>query len=302
MPIGLGIDAGGSSTRWLLLNDKQEIAKGQLESITGHIYTPEDRQRNFSRLKNLLIDVLLHAKPDAVVGGLTGLYPNTKATKEFNLFAAQFLKLDVSKVNLTNDMHTAYACAFEPGQGVIIYAGTGSVGYFEDDQGQIVSSGGYGYLLDDFGAAFWIGQQGIQQVMRWLDETGKPSESMLAKEIYAVIGSNVWDDIMKFIYSGDPRGILAKLAPAVTRAATQHDPAAITILENAGKELARLANVILKRLGKPLPVAFMGGMSQASPILDKALQEALPTGSVFTKVTTEPVVAAARLALKNALK
>ena len=56
---------------------------------------------------------------------------------------------------------------------------------------------------------------------------------------------------------------------------------------------------ILKRLEKPLPVAFMGGMSQASPILDKALQEALPKGTVFSKATTEPVVAAAKLALKR---
>ena len=94
-------------------------------------------------------------------------------------------------------------------------------------------------------------------------------------------------------------GILAKLAPAVTKASEKQDLTAIAILEHAGKELARLANVILKRLEKPLPVAFMGGMSQASPILDRALQEALPKNTVFNKVTTEPVVAAAKLALKR---
>jgi N-acetylglucosamine kinase-like BadF-type ATPase len=55
----------------------------------------------------------------------------------------------------------------------------------------------------------------------------------------------------------------------------------------------------LKRLDKPLPVAFMGGMSQASSVIDKALRQALPEEISFSKVTTEPVIAAARLALKR---
>jgi N-acetylglucosamine kinase-like BadF-type ATPase len=298
MAVGLGIDAGGTATRWLLLQDGKEIARGQLETITGHIYTPEDRERNFSRLENLFSEVVAVAKPDAVVGGITGLYPNTDAALEFNQLASEYLKIPLSNVNLTNDMPIAYACAFEPGQGVLIYAGTGSVGYFEDAAGQVLRSGGSGYLLDDFGAAFWIGQQGIQQVMRQMDETGQPSRTVLAHEIYSIIGNNSRQHIIEFVYSGDPRNILAKLAPAVTRAAEQHDITAINILEKAGQELARLANVILKRLEKTMPVAFMGGMSQVSSILDKALHQALPHGVSFSKVTTEPVVTAARLALR----
>jgi glucosamine kinase len=304
MAIGLGIDAGGSATRWLLLNDNQELAKGQVESITGHIFTPEDRERNFSRLEQLFQDVLKHTRPDAVVGGFTGLYPDTEATREFNRFAAQKLGLELANVHLTNDMHIAYACAFEPGQGVLVYAGTGSVGYFEDVNGKIISSGGYGYLLDDFGAAFWVGQQAIQQVMRWFDEQGQPSSELLAEEVYAVIGSDIWDNIMRFTYGDNPRGILAKLSPAVTKAAEQNDPTAIHILQHAGTELARLANVILKRLGQQPPrqnppVGFMGGMSQASPILSEAFQKALPKDTTVVKVTVEPVLAAARLALKR---
>jgi glucosamine kinase len=300
MAIGLGIDAGGTATRWLLLQDGKEIAKGQGESITGHIFTTNHKEQSFFRLENLFRDVIAVAKPDAVVAGITGLYPNTEVAREFKGFAAHYFGLDLTKVHLTNDMPIAYACAFEPGQGVLIYAGTGSVGYFEDAEGQILRSGGSGYLLDDYGAAFWIGQQGIQQVMRWFDETGKFSETILAKEIYALIGSNTWDEIIQFTYSGDPRNTLANLAPAVTRAAEQQDAVAIHILEQAGKELARLAKVILKRLEKPLPVAFMGGMSQASLVLDMALQNALPQVIPFSKVSTEPVLTAATLALKKA--
>ena len=165
----------------------KKLARGELESITGHIFTPEDKKRNISRLKQLCKHVLQVSVPNAVVGGFTGLHINTEGSRVFSEILAKHFKLPLQKIHIDNDMHIAYACAFEPAQGVLIYAGTGSVGYFEDADGNIIRSGGSGYLLDDFGAAFWIGQQGIQHVMRSLDETGKPSESILAKEIYAVL-------------------------------------------------------------------------------------------------------------------
>jgi glucosamine kinase len=298
--IGLGIDAGGSSTRWLLLDDKgQTLESGSVEATSGHIFTPEDRERNFSRLIQLCQDVLKIAKPDAVVGGFTGLYPNTEGSSILNKLVADTLGLRVNKVHLDNDMHIAYAAAFERGEGVLVYAGTGSVGYHETATGEIFSAGGYGYLIDDYGAGYWIGHEAIKQVMRWLDELGHPSEYGLAKAVYETLGGSEWKHIVSVIYGENPRMILAKLVPAVVSAAQKGDEAAEHILQQAGTELARLANVIFKRLGRELPVAFSGGISKASPILTSALKAALPAATMFHTVTTEPVQAAAKLALRR---
>jgi N-acetylglucosamine kinase-like BadF-type ATPase len=297
--IGLGIDAGGGSTRWLLLTGEgKTLATGSLEATSGHIFTPQDRERNFSRLVRLCQDVLKIAKPDAVVGGLTGLYPNTEGSSILSQLVADTLGLEVNKVHLTNDMHVAFAAAFGPGEGVLVYAGTGSVGYHETATGEIVSAGGYGYLIDDYGAGYWIGHEAIKQTMRWVDEFGKPSEALLAKYVYEELGGSDWEHVLSVIYGENPRTILARLVPAVVKAAHAGDEAAISILQNAGRELARLANVILKRLGNTLPVAFSGGISKASPFLTEALKNALPSGTVFQTVTTEPVEAAAKLALR----
>jgi glucosamine kinase len=296
--IGLGIDAGGSGTRWLLLKrDGQELASGQVEPINGHVFTPEDRERNFSRLTQVCQDVLKVAKPHAVVGGFTGLYPNTDASRLFNDFVAELLKVEVARVSMTNDMPIAYAAAFEPGSGVLVYAGTGSVGYYETAEGKIISAGGYGYLIDDYGAGYWIGHEAIKQVMRWFDELGHPSDAPLAKAVYETLGGSDWRHIVSVIYGESPRSILATLTPAVAKAASEGDDVARSILERAGTELARLANVILKRLDKHLPVGFMGGISKVSPILTGSLQTHLPDVK-FHVVTTEPVYAAARLALQ----
>lgn len=299
--IGLGIDAGGGSTRWLLLDDKgQTVATGSVEATSGHIFTPEDRERNFSRLEQLCQDVLKVVKPDAVVGGFTGLYPNTEGPNILNKLVADTLGLELKKVHLDNDMHIAYAAAFERGQGVLVYAGTGSVGYHETATGEIFSAGGYGYLIDDYGAGYWIGHEAIKQVMRWVDELGHPSDYPLAKAVYKTLGGSAWSHIVSVIYGENPRTILARLVPAVVSAAQEGDEAARHILQQAGRELARLAKVIFKRLGQELPVAFSGGISKASPILTDALKAALPPATVFHTVTTEPVEAAAKLALRRA--
>ena len=299
--IGLGIDAGGSSTRWLLLTSEgQTVGAGSVDATSGHIFTPEDRERNFSRLTQLCQDVLKITKPDAVVGGFTGLYPNTEGSAIVNRFVADALSLDITKVHLDNDMHVAYAAAFERGEGVLVYAGTGSVGYHETNSGQVFSAGGYGYLIDDYGAGYWIGHEAIKQTMRWVDEYGHPSEAILARAVYEVLGGSDWETVLSVIYGENPRTILARLVPAVAKAAQAGDETAIHILQNAGRELSRLAAVILKRLGKRLPVAFSGGISKASPILTEALRVALPEGTTFHTVTTEPVQAAATLALRKA--
>jgi glucosamine kinase len=296
---GLGIDAGGSNTRWLLLNDEgQIVATGVVDPMNGLIYTPEDRERNVSRFKQLLQNVLKVAQPDAVVGGFTGLHPNTEASRLFTNLAVEAFSLEPSRIHLANDMHIAYAAAFEPGEGVLVYAGTGSVGYHETFDGTTISAGGYGYLIDDYGAGYWIGHEAIKQVMRWTDEFGQPTSYPLAQAVYEVLGGSTWSHIVSVIYGENPRSILATLVPAVAKAAQAGDDAAMSILERAGAELARLANVILKRLGKELPVGFMGGISKVSPLLNRSLQNNLPDVA-FHLVTTEPVYAAARLALRR---
>ena len=296
---GLGIDAGGSSTRWLLLDESGTvIGQGKTEPITGHVFTPAGRRENLARLRGLLEAVLELARPDAVVGGVTGLHGDTEAAALFVEEVAAGLELPETHVHLDNDMGIAYASVFAPGEGILVYAGTGSVGYHLAADGQVVRAGGYGYLIDDAGAGYWLGHQGLKEVFRQFDERGRPSESCLAQAFYQDLGSDDWDDLVGTVYGGG-RSRVAALAPVVAGAANQGDETAVAILETAGQELARLAEVLVKRVGL-LPVAFAGGISQLSPLLTEAFRGALPAGVRLEVVRTEPVRAAARQALKLA--
>ena len=296
--IGLGLDTGGSSSRWLLLDEQgHELGSGTAEPITGHIFTQEERAENLARLRGLLQAVMNVAQPDAVVGGMTGLHRETNAAALLEREVGEGLELASAQVRLDNDMSIAYASVFSPGEGVLVYAGTGSIVYHVSRAGEVIRAGGYGYLVDDAGGGFWIGQQGLRQVLRWFDESGEPETRPLAREVYKVLGSSDWDDIIGVIYGGGRRQVAA-LAPAVARAAHSGDEVAIEILERAGAELAALARSVFTRLGEPLPVVFSGGIAQNLSVA-ASLEKHLSAGSL-KRAASEPVRAAAELALELA--
>ncbi len=295
--IALGIDAGASSTRWLLLDEgESELGRGRTGPITGHVFTTDERQENLARLRQLLDEALALARPDGVVAGITGLHAGTEAAEVLRRCVLETIGAPAPRVLVTNDMDVAYAAAFAPGEGVLLYAGTGSVAYHVADDGSVVRAGGYGYLIDDAGAGYWIGHEGLKQVMRRADEAGQPASLPLDRAVYAALGSERWEELVAIVYGGG-RSTVAALAPAVARAADDGDEAALRILDEAGRELARLAHVVQRRAGGKLPVAFAGGIASMHPRLGEALRGALPAGTELRLVTVEPVHAAARLAL-----
>lgn len=294
--MGLGIDGGGSSTRWLLCDDSgAELASGTVGPVTGHASSQTDIEAMNRRLRSMLLDVLEHGAPDAVVAGITGLHPGQRSS-ELSRLTSDVLGLHENRVSLVNDMDIAYAGAFSPGEGVIVYAGTGSIAYHVRRDGTTVRAGGHGYLIDDVGGGFWIGRQALKRVLRRADESGAPPQTPLARSIYSALGSDDWEQIVTIVYGGG-RERIAALAPAVATAAEQGDEHAARILREAGAELGRLSDVMFTRLGSSLPVAFAGGIARLSPVLTASLAAALPPGAKLLHPTVEPVAAAALMAL-----
>ncbi len=295
--LGLGIDAGGSCTRWSLVDTAgREFGRGEGPPLTGHLGQSRDRSENLAKFDQILTAVLESARPVAVVAGITGLHAGTEAADLFRRAALRKLRLQREHVHILNDMDIAYASAFAPGKGVLVYAGTGSVGYHVRADGSSVSVGGHGALVDDAGAAYWIGHEGLKQTLRWADELGRPSDARLAREIYRNLGSTAWPDINERLYENG-RSRVASLAPAVHRAAQQGDAVAMNIFAGAGRELARLARLVLERLSEPLPVALAGGTVAAGPLLTQAFAASL-TDVPWRVAYLDPVGAAAHLALQ----
>jgi glucosamine kinase len=275
----LGLDAGSSSLKIAITDQHGQVRlEKRLKPLPGHSLDPNARPVVHEYLRATLAQVRPFA-PRAVHGGFTGL-TTTEGLEEIRTLIAQELNLSAQHVRTSSDIELAYRAHFKPGEGILIYAGTGSIAFHLRSDGGSERAGGHGYLIDDAGAGFSIGQAALRAVMRELDE-GQSSpqgerapSSVLARFVFGHANASTWPELSAFVYATG-RSSVAGFAPLVGRAAGQGDATAKGILESAGHELLRLVRIMRSRLGE-LPVALAGGALEISPILTHIISTELP--------------------------
>jgi N-acetylglucosamine kinase-like BadF-type ATPase len=158
----------------------------------------------------------------------------------------------LTTIDVCGDMEIALDAAFRDSSGVIVIAGTGSIAYGRDANGNTVRAGGWGFAISDEGSAHWIGRAAITAVLRQKDsaEISPASRKEVASPLLAALlkawGMDSLDDFLRAANSTPPPDFAA-LFPALLTA-VQIDELARQILTQAGQELARLAAIVIRRL------------------------------------------------------
>ena len=296
MPIALGIDAGGTQTRWALASmDEQILASGTAAGLTA---LQTDNAEGLESLHQIFAGLAAtagsHGQVASIRAGITGFGgdAHTLPTMLANSFS-----LTEAQISVSNDIEIAYLDIFKPGAGYLIYAGTGSIAAYIDEQLEFHRAGGRGYLLDDAGGGFWIAREAMRQLWRAEDEHPEHwKNSEMAVRLFKLIGGNDWNISRDFIYHRS-RGDIGKLALAVAAAANS-DPVAMTILQNAGKELARLGIAMCTRFGNK-PIALSGRVQDLHPAVVESLRQHLPPEISLRQSTCQAHFSAARLAARQ---
>jgi len=249
----LGIDAGASATKWALINENGPVLSGVREAMDGHLY----REASVQRMRKVLNEIADEIKGHTVTSvfmGITGVTHDGSIEKEItSVFNCQ------SKV--VSDIELAYRANFADGDGILLYAGTGSVAYAIDENAAVHQIGGWGYLLGDEGAGYWIGKEAIRVALFHIESKEQIEESSLSGQILEKINAHDWNTVKGFVYSQD-RSAIAALSKIVDTAASAGDSDAINILNKAAGHLADLVNRTDQQLfRKALPVKFTGGIS-----------------------------------------
>jgi N-acetylglucosamine kinase-like BadF-type ATPase len=296
MALGLGIDAGGTATRWRLVEPGgQCVAQGNVEPLTGHLFSSAAEERARQIVSGMAATVAKTGKPLGIIAGITGLTRETPAQATMRGILSKAFRLPEDKVFVAEDMWIAYLSYFALGEGILVYSGTGSIGYYLSETKEVIRVGGRGNLIDDAGSGFWIAREALRAILRAEEEQpGRGWATVLGASMAEALGGTDWDLIRSFVYGGD-RGKIGSLARAVGEAAAKGDHTALHILEDAGGELARLANCLLKRLG-PRPVALVGGSSRLHGILTEAFRRQLAAPVEFISSEIDAALTAARLA------
>ncbi|WP_338768524.1 BadF/BadG/BcrA/BcrD ATPase family protein [Massilia sp. METH4] len=295
MDTGLGIDAGGTQTRWALADATGAIvAEGRVAGSSAlQMASADGRARLRATFEALAANVLAHGRPRRITAGLTGFGGDSTVLTGW---LAELLGVAPRDISLCNDIEIAYLDAFAPGGGYLVYAGTGSIAAFIDADGTFHRAGGRGVVLDDAGGGFWIAREAMRRIWRREDEQpGAWQASPLAHAVFDHVGGSDWSFSRQFIYTRE-RGEIGQLALAVARSAAG-DGEARAILRQAGIELARLARALVARFGAR-PVVLSGRAAELHPLIAQAMREALPASLAMEQRTARPHAAAARLAAR----
>ena len=275
MVLYLGIDIGGTAARWVVRNQRAEVARGSAGGATGLLFDTATT----AAFADVLADIRA-ALPGPVAFahlGITGA--GFDADPRVQAQVAVGLGLPAGRFTWSSDIMLAWNAAFAGERGHLVSAGTGSVGIAFDAAGEAIVVGGRGMLVDDGGSAGWIALRALDRVGRLMDDHGSPvGATMLAAELAQAMGGDGHEDLRRAVY-GSKRGAIGRLALPVARAARAGDPLALTILAEAGDELARLARALLKRAG-PAPVAFVGGVFDLHPAIRARIEQRLPEATV----------------------
>lgn len=291
----LGIDGGGTKTTCAVGDEKNVLATataGPSNIVRVGEWQARESLHQCIEQACKAAGVSLAQISWACVGGSGAARPELAAVVR-NILS----EILSAPVDVVGDMETALVSAFDDGPGVIVIAGTGSIAYGRDQQRRTLRAGGWGFAIGDEGSAHWIGREAVSAVLRANDRGNQGSSLDVA--LCKAWGVRSLMDLARAANSVPPPDFAA-LSPAVI---ANKDVISQTVLSRAGKELAELAHVILRRLfgdgDAIVPVAMTGGVFRHSELVREVFYNELrgldPRADIREEMI-EPVEGALRMA------
>jgi glucosamine kinase len=279
MAFYLGIDGGGTKTR-CVLGDETTVLASAMTGGCSVIRVGEQAARE--AVQGVIRQVCEAAKisvdcVSAVCIGATGAARPEIAEKVRQMVSEIISNGTPRKIEVVGDTVIALEAAFGQGPGVVVIAGTGSIAYGRNGEGQSARAGGWGYAISDEGSGYWIGRGAVSAIVSAQDQQRVTALTPLVFQEWK-IGSV--DELVQLGNSTPPPDF-PRLFPVVLRAAAGGDVMANALLVEAGNKLAGLAATVVRRLSS---LSSTSSMRSAPPSAKSDAAVMLPvatTGSVF---------------------
>jgi N-acetylglucosamine kinase len=298
----LGIDAGGTKTVCLLADDQGAVvaeARGGGANLQAHGELEVEKV-----LHHVMVTAMgdRDVRPAAICLGIAGVDRPQDAEAVRGIMRRIGAKIPTLVVN---DALVALVAGAGEQPGVVIIAGTGSIAYGRNAEGNAARAGGWGYLLGDEGSGFWIGRRALSAIVRAADGRGPSTQltDLVMDRLRLVRPSDL---IRETYYRDLRRTAISGLAPLVQQARDAGDAVAAEILNQAATELTAAAASVISRLdmrGDVFPTILGGGIFKAVPWLAdqvmRLMSEVAPR-SQSRVLEVEPAVGAVRLAIAEA--
>jgi N-acetylglucosamine kinase-like BadF-type ATPase len=194
------------------------------------------------------------------------------------------LGLPGNRLMFDHDAVAAYYAITLGEPGVAVIAGTGAIALGMNRRGERARSSGWGWLIGDEGSAGWIALRALNAASRAYD--GRGPWTSLVNRLASYFGVSNLLNILDKVYSELPEiDKIAELARLVSEEAERGDEVSVSILREAGRELALDAVSVAERLGMVSDSIVVGGVGSVfnSRIVWETFKEAVE--SRLTKAT-----------------
>lgn len=267
-PSGLmvGLDIGGTKTRGIKVLDGAVVADLEVGSANVQNVSRETAKANLDELF-----ARLDARGAALVlAGSGGI--DTSADAEA-LAALIRPHVPHATVRVVHDSRLLLAAGGAK-TGVAVIAGTGSVAWGTNDNGEEARAGGWGYLLGDEGSGYWLGREAVRYSLHRMN-LGLEPDALTASLLESTGLAEPAGLIAAFHSPETGRRYWAQQSRVVTEAADAGHAGARFMVDQAAHDLARMAAQVTRQLGIEGPVILGSGLGMHVPRLQEGFRAAL---------------------------
>ena len=281
----IGIDGGGTKTHCVLtdfdLNVLYECFGGPSnflilgdEVVCGTILNLVESCRTF--INGSYEDIA------CVVLGTTGAGRRNDAERLENSFSEFISKKNINiNFRVESDARIALEGAFSGRPGSILIAGTGSIMFGKDAEGNIHRVGGFGRYIGDEGSGYSIGKKGLIAVSKSFDGRAEHTliSALAAKKFKIASPEILITEIYKNAFD------IASVAPLVLQAAEEGDETALKIINDETDELILHIVAMQKKINEEsLALSFIGGIICNENIYSKSFVEKISSRLPYVEI------------------
>lgn len=301
----LGIDGGGTKTKFTLCNEQGTIVSSSIQPTCHYLQCGlEGVTMVFhAGLAQCLFDAQINKEQIqyafAACAGYGDILDDNQKIEQ-----AVSLALSPIQVQVGNDTENALAGSLAGANGIHIIAGTGSIGIGINEQNQSMRSGGWHHAFNgDEGSAFWLATNLLRLFTRQSDY--RDERTLLYFYLKEQMQWEQDSDMLKtcVIEWDFDRTKIASLAIHVFELAKADDIHAIALYEQAAQELGDIIEAIYHKLKMKAGtlVSYSGGVFESGSFLQNPLEARLQHLNVnLIKPILDPDCGSILLAMKLA--
>jgi N-acetylglucosamine kinase-like BadF-type ATPase len=290
----IGLDIGGTKTRGVRFENGTPVRDENAGSSNVQNVSREQAAANLAEL----FGKIGGGQIDQVYAGSGGIDTDEDAQALADLIAPH---APGARITVVHDSRLLLA-AGGANTGVAVIAGTGSAAWGKNDAGEEARAGGWGYLLGDEGSGYWLGREAVRHSLRRMNQGKEPDR--LSRALLDSVGVDEPGKLIALFHSPDTgRRYWAQQARLVVEAADAGDETCRALVDQAGRDLADLAEQAVRQLGLDGPVILGSGLGMNVPRLQEAFKAKLAESGITDVriLQQDPVFGVPRLVAEQRL-